>query len=63
MSATAPSTTWRSATGVREYLTTLGVSAEQVAIVSKGKEAPLCTETNEQCWVRNRTGAFLPTAR
>ena len=32
-------------------------------IVSKGKEAPVCTEENETCWQQNRRGHFVITAK
>jgi len=32
-------------------------------IVSKGKEAPFCTESNEACWKENRRGHFVITAK
>jgi peptidoglycan-associated lipoprotein len=33
----------RRAAAVRDYLTSLGVAADRIAVVSKGKEAPFCT--------------------
>src|SRR6185312_17250712 len=37
----------RRATAVRDYLVNLGIDASRVTIVSKGKEAPVCTEESE----------------
>jgi peptidoglycan-associated lipoprotein len=53
----------RRASAVRDYLTSLGVSADRVQIVSKGKEQPVCSEENESCWQQNRRGHFLITAK
>lgn len=51
------------ANAVRAYLVNLGVAADRVTIVSKGKEAPFCTEENESCWQENRRGHFVVTAK
>jgi len=53
----------RRATAVRAYLTNLGIAADRVQIVSKGKEAPFCQEENESCWQQNRRGHFVITAK
>ena len=53
----------RRAVAVREYLVNLGVPANRIEVVSKGKESPVCTEENEACWQQNRRGFFLVTAR
>lgn len=53
----------RRATSVREYLVSLGVAADRIAVVSKGKEAPFCTESSESCWQQNRRGHFIITAK
>jgi peptidoglycan-associated lipoprotein len=47
----------RRAAAVKDYLTSLGVPAGRVTIVSKGKEQPFCNEANEGCWQQNRRGA------
>ena len=52
----------RRANAVKAYLVSLGVPAERVNIVSKGKESPFCTEKNEACWSQNRRGHFVITA-
>jgi peptidoglycan-associated lipoprotein len=51
------------ATAVRAYLVNLGVGADRITIVSKGKEAPVCTEENEDCWQKNRRGHFVITGK
>ncbi len=53
----------RRATAVRDYLASLGISADRVQIVSKGKEQPVCSEEAESCWAQNRRGHFLITAK
>ena len=51
------------ANAVRAYLVNLGVGADRLTIVSKGKESPFCTEENEACWQQNRRGHFVITAK
>ncbi len=53
----------RRANAVREYLMALGVPGTRVQVVSKGKESPFCTESNEGCWQQNRRGHFIITAK
>jgi peptidoglycan-associated lipoprotein len=51
------------AAAVRDYLVSLGLSADRVTIVSKGEEQPFCTEEAESCYSQNRRGHFLFTAK
>ena len=53
----------RRANAVKSYLVELGVPADRIVIVSKGKEAPVCTEENEACYMQNRRGHFIITAK
>ena len=53
----------RRASAVKAYLAGLGVGAERILILSKGKEAPICTDENESCWSQNRRGHFIITAK
>jgi len=53
----------RRATAVRDYLVNLGVGADRIQVVSKGKESPVCTDENEACWQQNRRGHFVITAK
>ena len=53
----------RRANAVKAYLVELGVPGDRIVIVSKGKEAPFCTEKNEACWQQNRRGHFIITAK
>ena len=51
------------AKAVRNYLTSLGVAEARIAIVSLGKESPVCTDDTESCWSQNRRGHFVITAK
>jgi peptidoglycan-associated lipoprotein len=51
----------RRANSVKEYLTSLGVSAGRVDTISYGKERPICTESDESCWAQNRRGVTTIT--
>jgi peptidoglycan-associated lipoprotein len=53
----------RRARAVHSYLVSLGVAADRLAAVSKGKEQPLCSEPHESCWQQNRRGHFVITAK
>jgi peptidoglycan-associated lipoprotein len=53
----------RRATAVKAYLVELGVPGDRVVIVSRGKESPFCSESNEACWQQNRRGHFVITAK
>jgi len=50
----------RRATAAREFLGQLGVEPERLLVLSYGKERPQCTESNEDCWQRNRRAHFAP---
>src|SRR5215472_5075448 len=49
----------RRSAAVKEYLVSLGVSAERMNTVSFGKEKPFCLEHGETCWQQNRRGHFV----
>jgi peptidoglycan-associated lipoprotein len=49
----------RRASAVKQYLVSLGVTADRVSTVSYGKEKPFCMESNESCWQQNRRGHFV----
>lgn len=53
----------RRADAVRDYLVSLGLTADRVTIVSKGEEQPFCSDENEACWQQNRRGHFIITAK
>jgi peptidoglycan-associated lipoprotein len=48
----------RRSTSAKEFLEQLGVSGDRLRTVSYGKERPQCTESNEDCWQRNRRVHF-----
>jgi peptidoglycan-associated lipoprotein len=49
----------RRANAVKQYLVSLGISADRINTVSYGKEKPFCMESNETCWQQNRRGHFV----
>ena len=53
----------RRAGAVRDYLVSLGIPADRITVVSKGEEAPFCTDESEACWQQNRRGHFVFTAK
>ena len=53
----------RRAKAAMNYLVAQGVQASRITIISYGKERPLCTESTEACWARNRRDAFLTKAQ
>jgi peptidoglycan-associated lipoprotein len=53
----------RRATSAKSYLASLGVAGARMQTVSYGKERPVCTESGEACWSRNRRAHFVITAR
>jgi peptidoglycan-associated lipoprotein len=50
----------RRAEAARKYLSDLGVSTK-LETVSYGKEKPVCTDSTEDCWARNRRDDFQVT--
>jgi peptidoglycan-associated lipoprotein len=53
----------RRGNSLMEYLTGLGIPANRLVVVSKGKETPVCREMSEECHALNRRGAFVITAK
>ncbi|HVH70883.1 MAG TPA: peptidoglycan-associated lipoprotein Pal [Candidatus Dormibacteraeota bacterium] len=49
----------RRAAAAKQYLVSLGISADRMTTVSFGKEKPFCMEHNESCWQQNRRGHFV----
>ena len=47
----------------QDYLVSLGVPLERLKTVSYGKEVPLCQQSNEECWARNRRAHFAVTGK
>jgi peptidoglycan-associated lipoprotein len=44
----------RRASSAKKYLTDLGISAKRISLISYGKEKPVCKESTEDCWQKNR---------
>ena len=42
-----------------KYLTDLGIARDRVSTVSYGEERPICRESNEACWFKNRRADFV----
>ena len=53
----------RRGTSVQDLMVAAGVPARQIEVVSFGKERPVCRESNEDCWQRNRRTEIVYTAR
>jgi peptidoglycan-associated lipoprotein len=53
----------RRAAAVKAYLVSLGIAEDRIMTVSKGKEDPFCHEETESCWLQNRRGHFIITAK
>ena len=52
----------RRATAAKEFLVQLGVPADRIQTISYGKDRPVCTDANEECYQRNRR-AHLAVAK
>jgi len=48
----------RRASATKEALVGLGVPGDKLKTISYGKERPLCTDENEECYQRNRRAHF-----
>jgi len=49
----------RRANSAKEYLVSLGMSADRISTISYGKEKPLDPGHNEEAWGKNRRGHFI----
>jgi peptidoglycan-associated lipoprotein len=49
----------RRASAVKQYLVSLGISADRLTTVSFGKEKPFCMQSTEECYQQNRRGHFV----
>ena len=49
----------RRAQAVKDFLTSLGITADRMDTISYGKERPTCSEHAESCWQQNRRGHFV----
>jgi peptidoglycan-associated lipoprotein len=50
------------AEAVKKALALLGAREDQIESVSLGKEKPVCSESSEECWARNRRADILHSA-
>ena len=46
-----------------DYLVSIGIAPSRIKAVAYGKEIPVCTESNEDCWQRNRRAHFAITGK
>jgi len=53
----------RRAKAAYDYLVSLGVPADRLKTVSYGKEVPVCTQSSEDCWQRNRRAHLTVTGK
>ena len=44
----------RRARAAEDFLASMGISNNQLTIVSFGKDRPVCTDKSEDCWQKNR---------
>jgi len=49
----------RRAEAAKNYLISLGISADRMETTSWGKERPFCTDHDEDCWHQNRRAHFV----
>jgi peptidoglycan-associated lipoprotein len=50
----------RRASSAKDFLVQLGVPGDRVRTISYGKERPVCTDSTEDCWQKNRRAHFSP---
>ena len=53
----------RRATSTKNYLVSLGISADRLSTISYGKERPLDPGHNEEAWTKNRRAHTVITAK
>jgi peptidoglycan-associated lipoprotein len=51
------------AQAAKDYLISLGVSANRISTVSYGEEIPACRSQGEDCWQKNRRDRFVMMAK
>jgi peptidoglycan-associated lipoprotein len=51
------------AQSARDYLVGVGIPSTQLAVISYGKDKPVCEEHDEACWQRNRRIHIVAAAR
>lgn len=53
----------RRANAVKNYMVSLGISADRLAIISYGEEKPIDRAENDAAWAKNRRANFLPVGQ
>jgi peptidoglycan-associated lipoprotein len=51
----------RRADAAAKYLMDLGIAKDRISTVSYGEEKPMCQDSNEACWSKNRRDDFIVT--
>jgi peptidoglycan-associated lipoprotein len=49
------------ANAAKQYLISLGIPSARIDTISYGKEKPLCAESTEECWTKNRRDHLVLT--
>ena len=49
----------RRASTAQQYLISAGIPAARVDTVGYGKDKPICTQSTEECWAKNRRDHFV----
>ncbi|HOD36412.1 MAG TPA: peptidoglycan-associated lipoprotein Pal, partial [Syntrophales bacterium] len=49
----------RRADAAAKYLNTLGVRSDRISTISYGEDRPVCSESTEGCWSKNRRADFI----
>ena len=53
----------RRANAAKSYLVSLGIDGGRLTTISYGEERPVCAESTESCWQRNRRAHFVVRPR
>ncbi|HEY1239201.1 MAG TPA: peptidoglycan-associated lipoprotein Pal [Bryobacteraceae bacterium] len=51
------------ARAAKDYLTQVGIPADQLSLISYGKEHPVCSDHDEACWQKNRRVHIVALAK
>lgn len=47
------------AEAAKDYLSSLGIAADRLSVISYGEEIQVCKEQSESCWEKNRRDRFV----
>jgi peptidoglycan-associated lipoprotein len=53
----------RRAAAAKQFLASLGITADRMETVSYGKEKPFCSASTEECWQQNRRAHFVMSTK